>query len=219
MKATKLQHRQQQAAASTTPVFETKKAITSSSMANYRVPSLLFLSSETNHPPSATAVAPIDVEDARNDTTTTTTNNNNNNLVESSPKVMAEKKEPRKSHLMMNIGRNNHAKRNTESAPGRKSASHKRDLPEGEMTGTTTTILTSPAAGGSTPSSSNTLSRLLFTKQHMEQRDQMKVVYTQFGPSALDLLTVEPDNGGIPSPEHADHVVVKVQVRVNWLSV
>lgn len=59
---------------------------------------------------------------------------------------------------------------------------------------------------------SNTLSRLLFSKQNMERRDQMKVVYRQFGPDAEDILVVESDEG-MPSPDEANHVVVKVQVR------
>lgn len=62
------------------------------------------------------------------------------------------------------------------------------------------------------PPMSKTLSSLLFSKQNMEQRDQMKVVYRQFGPDAEDVLVVEKDDG-MPSPEETDHVVVKVQVR------
>jgi NADPH:quinone reductase-like Zn-dependent oxidoreductase len=57
------------------------------------------------------------------------------------------------------------------------------------------------------------LSRLLFSKQTMEQRDQLKVVYHQFGPSPTDVLIVESEDG-MPSPEAPDHVVIKVQVRV-----
>lgn len=58
------------------------------------------------------------------------------------------------------------------------------------------------------------LSRLLFSKQTMEQRDQMKVVYHQFGPSATDVLTLESEDG-MPSPDAPDHVVIKVQVRLD----
>jgi hypothetical protein len=58
-----------------------------------------------------------------------------------------------------------------------------------------------------------TLSRLLFSKPTKEQRsDQMKVVYRQFGPDAADVLVVEHEDG-MPSPEAADHVIIKVQVR------
>lgn len=56
------------------------------------------------------------------------------------------------------------------------------------------------------------LTRLLFSKQTMEQRDQLKVVYHQFGPSPIDVLIVESEDG-MPSPEAPDHVVIKVQVR------
>jgi hypothetical protein len=58
----------------------------------------------------------------------------------------------------------------------------------------------------------NTLSRLLFSKPNMEQRDQVKVVYRQFGSNASDVLLVEKEDG-MPSPEESDHVVIKVQVR------
>lgn len=44
-------------------------------------------------------------------------------------------------------------------------------------------------------------------------RDQIKVVYRQFGPDATDVLTVEHDAGGMPSPNGPDHVVIKIQVR------
>jgi hypothetical protein len=59
--------------------------------------------------------------------------------------------------------------------------------------------------------SSTTLSRLLFSKQNMEQRQNIKVVYRQFGPDAEDVLRVEKDDG-MPSPEGPDHVIIKVQV-------
>lgn len=59
---------------------------------------------------------------------------------------------------------------------------------------------------------SNTLSRLLFSKQNMELRDQWKVVYRQFGPDAQAVLNVEKEDL-MPSPEKADHVIIKVQVR------
>jgi hypothetical protein len=58
----------------------------------------------------------------------------------------------------------------------------------------------------------NTLSRLLFSKPNMEHRDQVKVVYRQFGSDASDVLLVEKEDG-MPSPEEPNHVVIKVQVR------
>jgi len=64
----------------------------------------------------------------------------------------------------------------------------------------------------------NTLSRMMFSAIEKEatetgHQDQVKVVYRQFGPDANQVLTVEHDAGGIPSPKSPDHVVVKVQVR------
>jgi hypothetical protein len=205
--ATKQQKQQQQQ--STKAAFEMKDSKVNLKNSNHRMPSLLFLSSEPN--PSPAVAVPVG-DDARNDTTTT-------NALESSPNVTVDKKEMRKQNMMMmNIGRNNHKKNShhpttSETTPARKASSSRRDLPEGEVATSTTntnTIMASPLAASMTPSSA--LSRLLFTKQHMEQLEQMKVVYTQFGPSAMDLLTIEPDDG-MPSPEQADHVVVKVQVR------
>jgi hypothetical protein len=68
------------------------------------------------------------------------------------------------------------------------------------------------AAAATTPADAhNTLSRLLFSKTNMEQRDQVKVVYRQFGSNASDVLLVEKEDG-MPSPEEPDHVVIKVQV-------
>lgn len=61
----------------------------------------------------------------------------------------------------------------------------------------------------------STLSRLLFSKGEKEanKRDQLKVVYRQFGPDAKSILNVEREDG-MPSPEAPDHVVVKIQVRI-----
>ena len=198
---TKPQHSQQQQPIPTKSVLEMKDPKLSLKNSSNRMPSLLFLSSEPNHPPPATTTNNTNehMDDARNDTTTTT----KNAVMESSPKV-TEKKEPRKSHLKMNMGRNNHKKNHPVVSTNARKSSSSRDLPEGEV-GTTSPIVTT-----TTPSSA--LSRLLFTKQHLEQREQMKVEYNQFGPCAPDILTVEPDDG-MPSPEHADHVIVKVQVR------
>lgn len=63
-----------------------------------------------------------------------------------------------------------------------------------------------------------TLSRMLFSASSKDAqqpafRDQVKVIYRQFGPDAAQVLTVEHDAGGMPSPNAADHVVVKIQVR------
>jgi len=65
----------------------------------------------------------------------------------------------------------------------------------------------------------STLSRMLFSSsskdaQQPASRDQVKVIYRQFGPEATEVLTVEHDAGGMPSPNAADHVVVKIQVRL-----
>ena len=64
------------------------------------------------------------------------------------------------------------------------------------------------------------LGRMLFGGGSKEQqpapaasRDQIKVIYRQFGPDAAEVLTVEHDAGGMPSPNGPDHVVVKIQVR------
>lgn len=61
-------------------------------------------------------------------------------------------------------------------------------------------------------SRSKMLTRLLFSKQNMEQHDQMKVVYRHFGPYAEAVLAIVQEEG-MPSPDTAGHVVVKVQVR------
>lgn len=59
------------------------------------------------------------------------------------------------------------------------------------------------------------LSRILFHGKdgpEHSSRDQVKVIYRQFGPNAEEVLTVEHEAGGMPSPEEADHVVIKIQV-------
>ena len=183
---TTMKQQQQQQQQSTEPVTVVKDPKFN------RMPSFnLFLSPEPTQPELVqNKNHHDDDDDARNDTTTENV----------SPKVI-EKKEPRK-HNIMNIGRGHKAARKSSSS---------RDLPEGEVSNSTNhatnIIASSPTAR--TPSSA--LSQLLFSKQHMDQREQMKVEYTQFGPSAGDLLTVQADDG-MPSPESADHVVVKVQV-------
>ncbi len=172
----------QQQQQSTEPVSEVKDP-------NFNfMPSFnLFQSPEPTQP---AVVQNKNEDDARNDTTTENV----------SPKVI-EKKELRK-HNIMNIGRSHKA------SNARKSSSS-RDLPEGEVSNTNHGNIIASSPTTRTPSSA--LSQLLFSKQHMDQREQMKVEYTQFGPSAVDLLTVQADDG-MPSPEGADHVVVKVQV-------
>jgi hypothetical protein len=126
------------------------------------------------------------LDDARNDASA--------DIVPASP-TPNEKKE-RKQHKI-SIGRNSKIQSTKHDR-----TSSSRDLPDGMMMETKET----------TPTSTYALSRLLFTKQNMEQHDQMKVVYTQFGSSPTDTLTVQAEDG-MPSPEQADHVVVKVQVR------
>jgi hypothetical protein len=128
---------------------------------------------------------PAPLVDARNDASASP---------QTSPKTI-EKKERKPSKV--SIGRNCKIQNTKQERP-----SSSRDLPDGILTETTE----------ATPTSSYALSRLLFTKQNMEQRNQMKVVYTQFGSSAIDTLSVQAEDG-MPSPDQADHVVVKVQVR------
>ena len=211
--ATKHQQQQQ----STKTAFEMKDATANLKNSSHRMPSLLFLSTPEPNP----LTVPLD--DTRNDMFT-------NSAMDSSPNGI-EKKEVRKQNMMKNTGigrsnNNNDKKKNNhpttrETTPARRSSS-RRDLPEGEVmtmnhNNKNNNTLIAATYKSSTPraaSPSSALSRLLFTKQHMEQLEQMKVVYTQFGSSAMDLLTIEPDDCcGMPSPEQADHVVVKVQVR------
>jgi hypothetical protein len=109
-----------------------------------------------------------------------------------SPKFSKKKELRRHSkHHKIMVVRNSHTNNDDVTAA--------RDLPEGV------------AEPKSNNHHSLTLSRLLFTKQHMEQRDQVKVVYNQFSPNAVDVLTIQPDDG-MPSPDQPDHVVIKVQV-------
>jgi hypothetical protein len=109
-----------------------------------------------------------------------------------SPKFSKKKELRRHSkHHKIMVVRNSHTNNDDVTAA--------RDLPEGV------------AEPKSNNHHSLTLSRLLFTKQHMEQRDQVKVVYNQFSPNAIDVLTIQPDDG-MPSPDQPDHVVIKVQV-------
>ena len=65
------------------------------------------------------------------------------------------------------------------------------------------------------PTKKTGLGRKLFggsSKDVPATRDQIKVVYRQFGPDATEVLTVEHDAGGMPSPNGPDHVVIKIQV-------
>ena len=73
----------------------------------------------------------------------------------------------------------------------------------------------SASAEATTPKKSG-LGRKLFGGSNKDSvpgaRDQIKVVYRQFGPDATEVLTVEHDAGGMPSPDGPDHVVIKIQV-------
>jgi len=144
--------------------------------------------SKKPYPAAALNSVDVAITEPSKDTTTTTTPVNDN---ESKDKVAVDTEQQLKQQEEL---------READATPASTAEPAREDAP--------------PASSSEQKKGNKTLSRMLFSNSKQDnKRDQVKVMYRQFGPDAESVLTVEHDAGGMPSPDAPDHVVVKVQVR------